>query len=44
MNLEVESCNGDILVMKDGLKIDWMERHHINPKEILYDLLVAIVR
>ena len=31
MNLEVESCNGNILVMKDGLKIDWIERNHINP-------------
>ena len=44
MNLEVESCNGNILVMKDGLKIDWIERHHINPLEGHYELLVDIVR
>ena len=31
MNLEVESRNSVLHVMNDGLKIDWMEQHHINP-------------
>ena len=25
MNIEVESCNGILLVMNDGLKFDWIE-------------------
>ena len=30
MNIEVEISNGILHVMNDGLKIDWLEQHHIN--------------
>ena len=43
MNLEVERRNGIFLVMNDGLKGYWLERHHINPYENHCDLLVFIV-
>ena len=29
MNLEVECLNGVLLVMNDGLKVGWLERHNI---------------
>ena len=29
MNLDVESRNGILLVVNDGLRVDWLERHHI---------------
>ena len=44
MNREVVSRNGILHVMNDGLKVDWMERHHILPQESRDELLVAIVR
>ena len=30
-NREVVSRSGILHVMNDGLKVDWMERHHIKP-------------
>ena len=30
-NREVVSRNGILLVKSDGLKVDWLERHHIIP-------------
>ena len=29
MNLEVEICNGILLIMNDGVKFDWLEHNHI---------------
>ena len=43
INREVVSRNGILNVMSDGLKVDWMERHHIIPQESRNELLVAIV-
>ena len=31
INREVVSRNGILLVKSDGLKVDWLERHHIIP-------------
>ena len=31
INREVVSRNGILYVMSDGLKVDWLERHHIIP-------------
>ena len=31
MNFVVESHNGILLIMNDGLMVVWMEQHHINP-------------
>ena len=44
INREVVSRNGILNVMSDGLKVDWLERHHIIPQESRDELLVTIVR
>ena len=31
INHEVVSRNGILHVMSDGLKVDWLQRHHIIP-------------
>ena len=42
MKLEVESRNGILHVMNDGLKVDWLEWSHINTSESHDELLFAI--
>ena len=35
MNLDVESRNGILLVMNYGLRVDWMEQHHIILRKVM---------
>ena len=39
MNLEVESHNGFLLVMNDGFKVGWLERHHIILRKVIMSYL-----
>ena len=44
MNIEVDSRNGILVVMKYGLKFDWLERQHIFIRKVTKRYLVFIVR
>ena len=35
MNFELESCNGIPHVKDDGLRVDWIEQHHIILRKIM---------
>ena len=39
IKLEVESRNGILHVMNDGLKVDWLERHHIILRKVIKSYL-----
>ena len=44
MNLEVKSRNCIFFVMNDGLRVGWLERHHIILRKVIRDIFIAIVR
>ena len=44
MNIKVESRNGIFHVFNDGLKVGWLELHHIILRKFIKAILVAIVR
>ena len=39
MNFEVESRNGILRVFNDGLKVNWMEQHHIILQKVVMSYL-----
>ena len=44
MNIDVESRNGMLHIMKDGIKVCWMEQRHIILRKVMMSDLVTIVK
>ena len=43
MNLKVESRNGILHVMNDGIEFDWLEQNHIILRKVMMSYLIAIL-